>query len=137
MCPTRFGGVMQGNTQDLIQRYLYWFGVWEPQLTCWIKSRLPPRRVFVDVGANIGYYSLLAASLVGDDGQVVAIEASPSIYRLLCNNLELIRAIERPNCLRRCNRRAWASDHLPRGVWEYRGEFHHQGSIAPNFGHRG
>ncbi len=33
---------------------------------------------FVDVGANIGVFSVLASRLVGDAGRVVAIEASPS-----------------------------------------------------------
>lgn len=30
--PTRFGAQIAGNTADFIQRYLYYFGVWEPNL---------------------------------------------------------------------------------------------------------
>ncbi|MFS7875801.1 FkbM family methyltransferase [Streptomyces asiaticus] len=80
---TRFGATFAVDTQDLIQRYLYLFGVWEPHMTRWLQRRLKPGDVFVDVGANIGYYSLLASRLVGRGGTVVAIEASPTFHQLL------------------------------------------------------
>lgn len=79
----RFGGLVAVDTQDLIQRYLYLFGVWEPHLTGWLRRRLRPGDGFVDVGANIGVFSVLAAQLVGDAGRVVAIEASPDVHRRL------------------------------------------------------
>ncbi|KAA6215481.1 FkbM family methyltransferase [Streptomyces albofaciens JCM 4342] len=79
----RFGATFVTDTQDLIQRYIYLFGVWEPHLTRWLQRRLRPGDVFVDVGANIGYYSLLASRLVGDMGAVVALEASPDFHRVL------------------------------------------------------
>ncbi|MEV6313874.1 FkbM family methyltransferase [Streptomyces sp. NPDC051776] len=84
--PARFGATFAVDTRDLIQRYLYLFGVWEPHMTHWLRHRLRPGDTFVDVGANIGYFSLLASTLVGDGGRVVAIEASPSFHdRLLVN----------------------------------------------------
>lgn len=55
-------------------------------------ERLKPGDVFVDVGANIGYFSLLASKLVGPGGRVVAIEASPEVFDLLRRNLELNKA---------------------------------------------
>jgi FkbM family methyltransferase len=85
---TRFGSKLVGNTREGLQRDICYFGVWEPHLTCWIQRRLAPGDVFVDVGANVGYFSLLAAGLVANTGKVVAIEASPSNYALLCRNLE-------------------------------------------------
>lgn len=84
---TVFGAELSGTTEDWIHRYLFVFGVWEPNLTAWITERLEPGDVFVDVGANIGYYSLLAANCVGEDGRVVAIEASPSVFLSLTRNL--------------------------------------------------
>jgi FkbM family methyltransferase len=86
---TRFGARMRGNTEDFIQRRLYYFGLWEPDLTRFLADRLRPGDVFVDIGANIGYFSLYAAKLVGSKGDVVAIEASPSIYTKLRENLAL------------------------------------------------
>lgn len=94
---TSFGAAVATDTNDLIQKHIYWFGRWEPNLTAYIQSRLHPGDTFVDVGANIGYFSLLAASIVkrpgsamlNDRGRVVAIEAAPPIYDLMCANLAL------------------------------------------------
>jgi FkbM family methyltransferase len=89
---TRFGSKIVGNTGDTIQRFIYYFGIREPNLTHWIGGRLALGDVFVDVGANIGYYSLLAARLVGHAGSAIAIEASPSTFALLSRNIELNQA---------------------------------------------
>lgn len=97
---TRSGARFAVDTQDLIQRYLYLFGVWEPHMTSWLQRRLKPGDGFVDVGANVGVFSVLAAQLVGDKGQVVAIEASPVFHhRLLqqarlngCRNIRAVNA---------------------------------------------
>jgi FkbM family methyltransferase len=43
----------------------------------------------VDIGANIGYYSLMAAQLVGEEGRVFAFEPDPKNFELLSRNLEL------------------------------------------------
>ncbi|MFE4174204.1 FkbM family methyltransferase [Streptomyces sp. NPDC056909] len=86
---SRFGARFAVDTQDLIQRYIYLFGVWEPHMTRWLRGRLEPGDTFVDVGANIGYYSVLASQLVGDGGKVVAIEASPVFLQRLSQNVRL------------------------------------------------
>ncbi|MEU2506009.1 FkbM family methyltransferase [Streptomyces sp. NPDC007863] len=86
---TGFGARVAVDTQDLIQRYVYLFGVWEPYMTGWLRRRLRPGDTYIDVGANIGYYTLLAAKLVGDRGQVVAVEASPVFHRHLLRNVGL------------------------------------------------
>ncbi|MEV5980712.1 FkbM family methyltransferase [Streptomyces sp. NPDC052114] len=87
------------DTQDLIQRYLYLFGGWEPNMTRWLTSRLGPGDVLVDVGANIGVFAVLGSRLVGPTGRVVAVEASPAFHRRLVRNAGLngcdnIRAVE-------------------------------------------
>ncbi|MGS2589022.1 FkbM family methyltransferase [Streptomyces hebeiensis] len=87
--PSRFGARFAVDTQDLIQRYLYLFGIWEPHMTRWLRTRLRPGDTFVDVGANIGYFSVLASRLVGADGQVVAVEASPTFHERLSQHLRL------------------------------------------------
>jgi FkbM family methyltransferase len=78
------------RTNDLIQGYIYYFGVWEPTLTNFIRDRLinNPERTFIDVGANIGYYSTLGGESL-TNGKVVAIEAFPSIYNRLVENIRL------------------------------------------------
>lgn len=81
------GWRISGHTRDWIQRTLYYFGLWEPNLTAWIASRLKNGDVFVDVGANVGYFTLLAARCVGPEGKVVAIEAMPSIFEHLAKHV--------------------------------------------------
>jgi FkbM family methyltransferase len=88
---TRIGAHIPVVTSDIIQRYLYLFGEWEPHLTAWLKRRLKPGDTFIDVGANVGYYTLLAARLVGSNGHVVSIEPSPSAYATLTNAIEANR----------------------------------------------
>ena len=86
---TKFSQRFTVSLCDYIQQRLFYFGVWEKNLTNYISENLSTGDIFVDVGANIGYYSLMASRLVGNNGFVHAIEASPSIYTALCNNITL------------------------------------------------
>ena len=72
---------------DMIQSYLYFFGKWEPVITRYVLDRLGTGDVFIDVGANIGYYTLIASRRVGPNGRVFAIEAASSIFEKLQQNL--------------------------------------------------
>jgi len=63
-------------------------GIWEPFETRLIMSLLEPGQVFVDVGANLGYFSVLAASCVGPAGKVFAFEPETDNYNLLRRNIE-------------------------------------------------
>jgi FkbM family methyltransferase len=51
-----------------------YFGTIEPDQTKALVNTLGPGRVFFDIGANAGYYTVLAAKLVGSQGTVVALE---------------------------------------------------------------
>ncbi len=50
-------------------------GLYEPNVTAFLVSRLQPGHTFVDIGANLGHFSLLAAVAV-EHGRVVAVEPS-------------------------------------------------------------
>jgi FkbM family methyltransferase len=86
---TQAGFLLDVNTADVVQRYAYFFGSWEPVFTDYIKRMLRPGDVVIDIGANIGYHSLLASRVVGPSGRVFAIEASPSICAKLRHNVAL------------------------------------------------
>ncbi len=58
-------------------------GIWEPYESALVLQLLGPGDVFVDVGANIGYFSLLAAAAVGEAGAVHAFEPDPENFALL------------------------------------------------------
>ncbi len=86
---TRHGFRMRLAMNEFIDRTIFATGEWEPLETELIRQRLRPGDTFVDIGANIGYFSLLAAKLVGAQGRVHAIEANPQTFALLQHNLAL------------------------------------------------
>lgn len=63
-------------------------GVYEPQMTKLLESVLRPSDVFVDVGANEGYFSILAASLVRN-GRVHCVEPQSRLQPVLRENIRL------------------------------------------------
>jgi FkbM family methyltransferase len=81
--------VMQVHTSEPMGRALAASGLWEPHVTAAFQAVLSPGDLCVDVGANIGYNSLLAARLVGPAGHVYALEPSPGTYEALVRNIEL------------------------------------------------
>jgi FkbM family methyltransferase len=78
---------MRVHTGDTVGRVLAISGVWEPGVTTAFMRSLAPGDVCVDIGAHIGYFTLLAARLVGPHGRVYAFEPSPSNYAQLAANL--------------------------------------------------
>ena len=67
-------------------------GCYEPNEMFFLDSVLRPGMRFVDIGANIGLYSLFAAWRVGDSGQVTAIEPSRREFQRLVDNIQLSRS---------------------------------------------
>ena len=62
---------------------------YEPGTTALFRGLLRTGMVVIDVGAHVGYYSLLAASQVGPTGKIYSFEPAPSNYELLLKNIEL------------------------------------------------
>ena len=58
-------------------------GSYEPEVEAVFRDVLRPGMAAVDIGANIGFFSMLAASLVGKAGAVLAVEPNPDNARLL------------------------------------------------------
>lgn len=80
---------VHGEEDQVISARLRAEGVWEPYETELLLALLRPGDVFVDVGANIGYFSVIAGAVVGSGGAVHAFEPHPGNYELLCANLLL------------------------------------------------
>lgn len=72
-----------------ISRCVYIEGVYEPNQFYFLSKFLKKGTVFIDVGANVGLYSLFASRLVGKTGQVVAIEPSRREFNRLKQNLKM------------------------------------------------
>jgi FkbM family methyltransferase len=57
----------------------YFEGGGEPEVQEALREQLRPGMIFYDIGANIGFFSLLAARIVGKEGRVAAFEADPEV----------------------------------------------------------
>lgn len=74
--------------EEHIQKELFWYGYYEKPIGLILKSLLQPNSVFIDVGANIGYFSLLAARQ-SPSGSIVAFEPVTHLYQELQANVAL------------------------------------------------
>lgn len=63
------------------------YRTWEPDVVAAIRALLEPGMTFLDIGAHVGYHTLLGATLVGSTGTVVALEPEPRNFALLERNL--------------------------------------------------
>lgn len=74
---TFYGDTLVVILPDLVSLSIYRYGVFEEELTYSLLRFLKRGDIFIDVGAHIGYFTLLASRLVGDSGQVIAFEPTP------------------------------------------------------------
>src|SRR5262245_39931628 len=78
-----FRRTFQCRLPEVVAAGLFRYGFFEADLTAVILRLLRPGDTFVDVGAHVGYFSALAARLVGADGRVVAFEPTPATREIL------------------------------------------------------
>lgn len=71
-----------------ISRAMFLTGYYEPNQFCLLNKILTSGMTFIDVGANIGLYTLFASKKVGEEGTVVAIEPSNREFQRLKMNSE-------------------------------------------------
>lgn len=64
-------------------------GIWESFETELILASLQEGDTFIDVGANIGYYTVVTSAIVGASGKVIAFEPEPKNYQMLLANIAL------------------------------------------------
>lgn len=75
-------------TYDPVIKTMY-FGLYEPSVVKLMRKFLKKARVFIDVGTNIGYLSVVAMGFVGRSGQVHCFEPVPEYFNRLKNLVEL------------------------------------------------
>jgi FkbM family methyltransferase len=81
-------GTLSAHAHDeVITPYLRACGCWDEDDCRLLEAELAPGAVAVDVGANIGYMTLVAARAVGPGGAVIAVEPHPDNLALLRANL--------------------------------------------------
>jgi len=84
---TAIGALWLDGRDHLITPLIQEYGNWELDVCALLERTLKPGMTFVDVGANIGYFSVLASKLVGSEGRVFAVEPDPRTVSLLRANL--------------------------------------------------
>ena len=115
-------------TRDLsLAPWLMLDGVWEEAITAVFRSLVAPGMTVVEVGANVGYFTLLAAELVGPRGRVHAFEPDPELFELLRDNVE-VNAFDHRVTL---HRRAVADFH---GEARFHAATRHRGNGSENGG---
>lgn len=86
--PEELGGyVFKCDLRDSMAREVCFTGRYEPQETALVRAILRPGMTFVDGGANWGYFTLLAAHLVGESGRVISLEPDPRLFPILQENV--------------------------------------------------
>jgi FkbM family methyltransferase len=88
VCDHPFGYRIRLESSDVSAHQVY-FGYYEAEETERIFELVQPGMTVLDVGAYIGYFTLLMAVRVGPQGKVYAFEPNPNMYRRLIGNLAL------------------------------------------------
>jgi FkbM family methyltransferase len=86
-CAPGDGARFEVELSDRIAREM-WGGCYEPHVRRCLEALLRPGDTFLDVGAHIGYLTVVGACRVGESGKVFAFEADPGLYRKLARNID-------------------------------------------------
>lgn len=76
---------------------IYYYGFFEANLTNFFINFLREDDVFFDVGAHVGYYTMLARELVGETGSVHSFEPTPRTFRSLVENTKDFKNVRTNN----------------------------------------
>jgi FkbM family methyltransferase len=90
VCVQAEGHTLFLDPQDMgmARAFLLFNGRWEETESRLFSSLVKEGMTVVDIGANVGYYTLLAARLTGPGGKVYAFEPNPQNFALLSRNVE-------------------------------------------------
>lgn len=83
---TRYGSRMHGDKSNGADRFMYFTGEYEPATSRLVAQIIGPGWRFIDIGANVGFYTLLASRRADE---VVSLEPNPVTRRRLLQNLSL------------------------------------------------
>ena len=87
---TAYGHKMIVPTQDIsLAPHILLGGVWEPWVSQVFMDHIEPGMTVLDIGANLGYYTLLAASLVGETGHVYGFEVNTDLCDVIQRSLSI------------------------------------------------
>lgn len=97
---TIYGQKLFVNTQDLsLAPHLLLNRYWEKEVSDFLIKLLKPGMRVVEVGSNVGYYSVLVASRIGSNGYIHTFEANPNMHKLLQKNMDINGFLPRAKCI--------------------------------------
>lgn len=79
------------HIDDWIQENLYFLGEYEKAELTSIKQFLNHDSIFIDIGANIGLYTLFASKIINKNGQIISFEPFSENFKSLAKNVSLNR----------------------------------------------
>lgn len=77
------------HLDDWIQAHMYFLNHYEQEETNLVIQKLPKGGTFIDIGANVGFYSLFAAQKAGSSGKIISFEPFPLNVQRLKRNISL------------------------------------------------
>lgn len=77
------------NIDNGLEKTIYYHGTYERGFAEFLKQNLKKGDIFIDVGANIGLFTLLSSKLVGNVGRILSFEPNPEIFEQLEVNVNL------------------------------------------------
>jgi FkbM family methyltransferase len=85
----RRGILYRLDPSSITHRQILTDGVYSPAESAFVRKRLKPSMVAIDVGANVGYFTLMFSRLVGHAGKVFAFEPTHRSFQFLTENISL------------------------------------------------
>jgi FkbM family methyltransferase len=85
---TRFGDLLWLKSTSCIDESIIKTGIWEDSSTDIVNKLVKPNDYVIDIGANIGYFTVLFSKIVGENGKVYAFEPTNEYYNVLNSNLK-------------------------------------------------
>lgn len=73
---------------EILSRSIVYDKIWEPETTKLIKNIIHKGDIGIDLGANIGYFTILMANLVGMSGKIFSFEPDPQNFDILQKNIK-------------------------------------------------
>ncbi|HXW58394.1 MAG TPA: FkbM family methyltransferase [Solirubrobacteraceae bacterium] len=83
------GGQLAVDVGDYLHRAIFFLGEWEPETTRLFRRLAHPGWTVIDVGANAGYFSVVAGSLGAPGSRVVAFEPNPQLGNMIAQSILL------------------------------------------------
>lgn len=83
------GARLQVTLSEHMFRHLYFYGVHEQEVTTLVTHLAKAGQTWLDVGGNIGYFTVLLSSLVGPSGQVHVFEPNPAVADYIARSIRL------------------------------------------------